>query len=346
MDCFYAAVEIRENPDLENKPVAVGGSSQSRRGVLCTCNYEARKFGVRSAMPTFMALEKCPDLTILPVRFDLYRQVSESIHEIFKRYTDKIEPLSLDEAYLDVSDHSKYATQIAREIRKSIKSELGLTASAGIASNKFLAKIASDWKKPNGQLTITPEEQNSFIATLPVTKIWGVGKVTASKLHNIGIINCSDLQKRSLEDLTKSFGSMGIELYSLSRGLDDRPVKSERNRKSLSNERTFQQNLISMQECMEQIPELYEDLQLDLNKKHYIKEDLFKIFIKLKFSDFSKTTAEKILTHELSAKPFYDLLETAWQRGNSKHVRLLGLGVRFKRKEQKTMITQLELPLQ
>jgi DNA polymerase-4 len=343
MDCFYAAVEMREDPLLVGKPIAVGGSAESRRGVLCTCNYEARKFGVRSAMPVFIALQKCPNLMVLPVRFDLYRRVSHQIREIFYRYTDLVEPLSLDEAYLDVSHQDRYATELAREIRAEILKETGLTASAGIAANKFLAKIASDWRKPNGQYTITPEMQEDFLKELPIEKIWGVGKVTARKLHDMGIHTCKDLQGREQAELVLSFGSFGVELYQLARGIDPREVISDRKRKSLSNERTFPEDFSNIQSCLEQIPELFEDLQNDLTRGQYQRKDLKKVFLKLKFDDFSTTTAEAILCEELSAKLYFPLLDTAWGRSDGRGVRLIGIGVRFHEEEGNSGPVQLEL---
>jgi|TARA_B100001093_G_scaffold83799_1_gene75300 DNA polymerase-4 len=343
MDCFYAAVEMRENPHLFGKPIAVGGNSENRRGVLCTCNYEARKYGVRSAMPTFLALQKCPDLIVLPVRFDLYREVSQQVNEIYQRYTELIEPLSLDEAYLDVSHQKRYASIIAKEIRNTILKETGLSASAGIAASKFLAKIASDWNKPDGQLTIQPSEQEEFLKELPISKIWGVGKVTANRLYNRGIQTCGDIQKKTKEELVYDFGSLGIELWQLSRGIDNRPVNNKRPRKSLSNERTYPHDFKKIEGCIEQIPELFSELEKDLLKKDLEVDKPWKVFIKLKFEDFSTTTAESILTEPISAKPFYPLLETAWSRGKNRGVRLIGLGIRFQEEWSKIPSTQMEL---
>ncbi len=254
MDCFYAAVEMRERPELAGLPIAVGGSSG--RGVLTTCNYEARKFGCRSAMPAFKARELCPDLVMLPVRFDLYRQESAKIRAIFSVFTDLIEPLSLDEAYLDVSHLASEAASIAWEIRERIRSELHLTASAGIGPNKFLAKIASDWNKPDGQFEVTEDETGHFVAALPVEKIWGVGKRTASRLHEAGIPTCGAMQKRSEMELVQRFGKFGSSLYRLCRGLDERPVNPSRERKSLGNEHTFRENLNSLEVGREKLDAL------------------------------------------------------------------------------------------
>lgn len=221
MDCFFAAVEMRDNPALRDIPIAIGGSRE-RRGVISTANYPARKFGVRSAMPTGMALKLCPHLTLLPGRFDAYKEASNHIREIFSRYTSRIEPLSLDEAYLDVTDsvhcHGS-ATLIAQEIRQTIFSELQLTASAGVAPVKFLAKIASDMNKPNGQFVITPAEVPAFLQTLPLAKIPGVGKVSAAKLEAMGLRTCGDVQKCDLVILLKRFGKFGRILWGVVRGL-------------------------------------------------------------------------------------------------------------------------------
>ncbi|RYD34079.1 MAG: DNA polymerase IV, partial [Verrucomicrobiaceae bacterium] len=226
MDCFYAAIEERENPSLRGKPLAVGGSS--RRGVLTTANYEARKYGCRSAMPVFKALELCPHLTLVPVRFDLYRAESSRIRAIFGRFTEIIEPLSLDEAYLDVSHLESSGAVIAREIRAQIREERGITASAGIARNKLVAKIASEWNKPDGQHEVTPEEFDAFIAALPVGKLWGVGKKMRGKLAALGVETCADLQRIDKIELARRFGKWGLELWDLARGIDDRPVETDR----------------------------------------------------------------------------------------------------------------------
>src|ERR1700733_7638141 len=219
MDCFYAAVEMRERPELAGQPIAVGGGS--RRGVVTTCNYEARKFGVHSAMPGFQARERCPDLVFLPVRFDLYRAESARIRAILRDYTPLVEPLSLDEAYLDVTGLNRYAWDIAREIRKRIFDETRLTGSAGIAPNKMLAKIASDWRKPNGQFAITPEQVEAFMRDLPVRKIWGVGPKSAEKFRSQGIRTCADLQQIPMAELMCRHGKWGRELYDLARGHDE-----------------------------------------------------------------------------------------------------------------------------
>jgi len=343
MDCFYAAIEIRERPELAGMPVAVGGS-KDRRGVLTTCNYEARKYGVRSAMPTFQALQKCPGLIVLPVRFELYRRESARIREIFRRWTEVIEPLSLDEAYLDVSHRPEQGAAVAAAIRRAIFAETGLTASAGIAGNKLLAKIASDWNKPNGQFEIAPEEVSAFMQALPVRKLWGIGNVTARKLEDRGIETCGDLQQISRFDLAREFGKWGLELHDLCRGLDDRPVEPHRERKSLSTERTYLQNLPTLAACEAKLPELHAELLADLAKsaeKAGEAARIRKVVLKLKFADFTRTTVERI-SHEPRLADYLELLAVAFRRNEKAGVRLMGVGVRF---EEQPSAEQLPLAL-
>lgn len=338
MDCFYAAIEMRDNPELEGKPVAVGGSSG--RGVLTTCNYEARKYGCRSAMPSFKARELCPGLILLPTRFDVYKKESAHIREIFSQFTDLIEPLSLDEAYLDISHLDSEASTIAWEIRQRIRLETGLTASAGIAPNKFIAKIASDWNKPDGQFVVKENEIDDFLLPLPVEKIWGVGKRTAMRLHEAGIKTCSDLRKRSELELVQRFGKFGQALHRLSRGIDDRPVNPKRERKSLSNERTFRHNLTSVAEGLEKLDELIVELHEDLEKRpgqHLIRECV----VKVKFEDFQITSAQRA-SEQVDSTVLRELLTEAWKRGDGKAVRLLGAGVRF-HPEKEASDLQLEM---
>ena len=291
MDCFYAAIEVRDQPSLKGKPVGVGGA-RDRRGVLTTCNYEARKFGIRSAMPTFMALQRCPNLIILPTRFDVYRKEAAVIREILFRFTPLVEPLSLDEAYLDVTDHPGAPSPLAQVIRGLIFRKTRLTASAGIGPNKLIAKIASDLKKPNGQVEVKPEGVPAFMKELPVRKLWGIGEVTGQKLEKLGIATCGDMQRLSRFALQEHFGKFGIELYDLCRGIDDRPVEPDRERKSLSNEETFPTDLETLAECEEKLPELFEELMADLAGKESTRT-ITKIFVKLKFSDFTRTTVER-----------------------------------------------------
>jgi DNA polymerase-4 len=338
MDCFYAAVEIRDRPELADKPVAVGGSSG--RGVLTTCNYPARKFGLRSAMPVFKARELCPHLIVLPVRFELYREISRQVRGIFKRYTDSIEPLSLDEAYLDVSHLKQPGREIASAIRGDIFRETGLTASAGIAPNKLIAKIASDWNKPDGQHVVPPSQVEAFMRELPVKRIWGIGPKSAARLEALGIKTCADLQRLDRAELVRRFGSFGMDLFQLCRGIDERPVESNRIRKSISNERTFGDDLTSLNQCIEALQRQHEELLNDL-KASCPDRSIAKVFVKLKFADFKRTTAETGATQPKLAI-FKELLTEAWGR-SGKDVRLLGLGVRFAEPGQ--TIEQLELAL-
>lgn len=255
MDCYFAAVEMRDFPEYRGKPLAVGGSSD-RRGVISTCSYEARKFGVRSAMATAYAFKLCPDLILVPGRMQVYKDVSLQIREIFSRYTPLIEPLSLDEAYLDVSECQQYkgsATLIAQAIRSDILAETGLTASAGIAPVKFLAKVASDLNKPNGQYVITPETLPDFVKTLSLRKIPGVGKVTAEKLSSLGLNTCGDVQAYSKPELLARFGKFGGVLIERSQGIDERGISADRERKSVGVETTLAKDIYSLEQCQQVI---------------------------------------------------------------------------------------------
>lgn len=325
MDCFYAAIEVRDRPSLRGKPVGVGGA-RDRRGVLTTCNYEARKFGVRSAMPTFMALQRCPDLIVLPTRFDVYRREAAVIRGILHRFTSLIEPLSLDEAYLDVTEHPGAPGPLAQVIRGTIFRKTKLTSSAGIGPNKLIAKIASEINKPNGQFEVTPEQVSGFMEKLPVRKIWGIGEKTGKKLAELGVNTCGELQRFSRPELVDLFGKFGVELYDLCRGIDHRPVEPDRPRKSLSTEETFPVDLTTVEQCEEKLEELFQDLMADLAQKESTRE-IRKIFVKLKFNDFTRTTAERAgLLPTL--QDFRSLLAAAFSR-TGKPVRLIGLGVRF-----------------
>lgn len=325
MDCFYAAIEVRDRPSLRGKPVGVGGA-RDRRGVLTTCNYEAREFGVRSAMPTFMALQRCPNLIVLPTRFDVYRREAAIIRGILYRFTSIIEPLSLDEAYLDVTAHPSAPAALAQEMRDKIFRETKLTSSAGIGPNKLIAKIASETNKPNGQFEVTPEDVPAFMQDLPVRKIWGIGEKSERRLEELGVKTCSQLQCFSRPELVGVFGKFGSELYDLCRGIDDRPVEPDRPRKSLSTEETFAIDLTTLEQCEEKLEELFQDLMADLAQKESTRE-ITKIFVKLKFNDFTRTTAERAgLAPAL--QDFHALLAEAFAR-TGKPVRLIGVGVRF-----------------
>ena len=330
MDCFYASVEIRENPTLQGKPVAVGGSSR-QRGVLTTCNYEARKFGLHSAMPTAQAIKKCPNLILVPVNMPLYKQVSAQIHQIFQRYTSIIEPLSLDEAYLDVTDCTQCsgsATWIAQEIRQAIFDELKLTASAGVAPLKFLAKIASDMNKPNGQFVIQPHEVEQFVKTLPLKKIPGVGKVTSERLLKMGLETCGDVQKLDQSILLNIFGKMGKRIWDFSHGIDDREIQAHRERKSIGVERTLSENISHIEQGIALLDNLYAELirRIERSAPNIPLTAFRKIGVKLKFEDFQVTTLEKTGL-PLSLKSFQQLLEQIWQRSQGKSIRLVGLHV-------------------
>lgn len=339
-DCFYAAIEMRDNPALVGRPLAVGGSPD-RRGVIATSNYEARAYGVRSAMSSRHAMQLCPELLIVKPRFEVYRSVSKDMHRIFQQFTEQIEPLSLDEAYLDVSDSphcAGSATRIAEAIRQQVARELRITVSAGVAPNKFLAKIASDWRKPDGLFVIRPEQVADFVAALPVSKLHGVGRVTAERLAQLGIHNCLDLRNRDKLALVQAFGSFGERLWQLAQGVDDRQVKADRRRKSLSVERTYDQDLPDLAACLQQLPLLLEEMQARLQR---LDAD-YRIgtpFVKVKFHDFTQTTLEQAGSQRNLAS-YSQLLTSAWQRGD-KPVRLLGVGVRLQDLQEQS--EQLEL---
>ena len=341
-DSFFASVEIREDPSLKEKPVAVGGSAD-RRGVVATCNYIAREYGIHSAMASATARKLCPELIIIPPRMDLYKTVSNQIQTILEQYTAIIEPLSLDEAFLDVSDVEIFqgsATRTAQAIRQQIKDETGLTVSAGVAPNKFLAKIASDWKKPDGLYVISPEKVEGFIRDLPVKKIFGVGKVTGRKLSDMGVYSCEQLQQYSLVELSEKFGSFGSRLYELSRGIDERPVVLNRHRKSLSIERTFPVDLPDISSCQDELPGLIERLEKRLASMQD-QSVIIKSFVKIRFLDFSSTSVEQICD-SLDRELYEDLLTRAFIRGN-KAVRLMGVGLGFRDKLPEGQGWQLEL---
>lgn len=327
MDCFYAAVEMRETPSLRGRPIAVGGQP-SQRGVIATSNYEARKFGVRSALASSQALKKCPQLVILPPRFDLYKKVSRQIHEIFTEYTSKIEPLSLDEAFLDVTDCEAFygsATYIAQAIKEEIKNRTQLTASAGVAPNKLIAKIATDLRKPDGIVVVRPDQIDEFISPLPVGKLFGVGKVTEKKLNQQGIKTCKDLQNYPLHQLSKIVGRWAETLWKNAHGIDNRPVQNTREAKSFSIERTFAEDLSGeaiLQAIEKLFPQFWERYE---NRKSRLK-GIRGLQVKVKFSDFTSTTVSDAHMKSPTRENFLALFETALNR-KALPVRLLGLGV-------------------
>jgi DNA polymerase-4 len=327
-DCFFAAVEMRDRPELRDVPLAVGGSPQ-RRGVISTCNYIARRFGVHSAMPSSHAQRLCRDLIILPPDFARYKAASDTILDIYRDFTARVEPLSLDEAYLDVTGlpHCQgSATRMATAIRARIAAEVGITASAGIAPCKFLAKVASDWNKPDGQFLIRPDDVDAFVAELEVGKIPGVGKVTAAQLNRAGVVTCGDLRTWELARLVQEFGRFGARLYELARGVDTREVTPERERKSISVEETFDRDLPDLAAVLAQLPPLLERLTRRIERAG---EPPFRgLSVKIKFADFTQTTVEHVATRiELDA--LIALTVTGHARGN-KAVRLLGVGVRLR----------------
>jgi DNA polymerase-4 len=325
MDAFYASVEQLDNKELVGKPVAVGGSSE--RGVVAAASYEARKYGVKSAMSGVLAKKKCPHLIFVKPRFSRYKEISGKIRQIFNDYTDLVEPLSLDEAYLDVTQNKKgnpSASLIAQEIRDRIFNELNLRASAGISINKFIAKVASDINKPNGQKTINPEEVILFLEELSVNKFYGVGKVTAAKMNNLGIFKGLDLKNKSLEELTKLFGKSGNFYYNIVRGVHNSPVKPNRVRKSIAAERTFSKNISSEVFMLERLDQIAEELQKRMMKSETKGKT---ITLKIKYSDFTQQTRSKTVQSFLQTKeeiiPIVN--ELVYQEKFKNSVRLLGI---------------------
>ncbi|MBI9055639.1 MAG: DNA polymerase IV [Bacteroidales bacterium] len=327
MDAFYASVEQLDNPQLKGKPVAVGGGSE--RGVVAAASYEARKYGIKSAMPGVIAKRLCPELVFIRPRFERYKEISIKIREIFFEYTDLVEPLSLDEAFLDVTENKKNissATRLAKEIRTRIFNEIGLIASAGISINKFTAKIASDINKPNGQKTILPEDVIPFLENLPIQKFFGIGKVTAQKMVGLGIFNGKDLKNQSLEFLNRNFGKSGNHFYHIVRGIQDSEVKPNRIRKSIAAEHTFTNDLYSIEQIKEKLDSISDELERRI-KKSATKGKT--ITLKIKFNDFtiqsrSKTTNYWITTKKEIAEVIIGLLE---QKEIEKPVRLLGISL-------------------
>ena len=319
---------MRDNPALLGLPVAVGGRAE-QRGVIATCNYEARRFGVHSAMATAQALQRCPGLIVLPPAMEKYRVASRQILAIYRDYTDLVEPLSLDEAYLDVSDspHCKgSATLIAQEIRARIAATVGITASAGIAPNKFVAKIASDWNKPDGLFLVRPDDIDAFVAELPVKKLFGVGQVTAAKLNRLGAQTCGDLRAWPLQVLEHHFGRFGARLHQLCRGIDTRAVSSSSVRKSVSVEETYTPDVPDLAACLGLLPELLDNLLARI-KRAGAGPHVQKLYVKIRFADFHQTTVESVASAPQLAL-IEKLLETGFQRGHQP-VRLLGVGVRL-----------------
>lgn len=326
MDCFYAAVEMRDNPAYRDVPLAVGGDS--RRGVVATCNYLAREYGIHSAMATSKALQLCPNLKVVSGRMSVYKEISAHIHQIFRRYSNKIESVSLDEAYLDVTDSPHFhgsATLIANDIRRCISEELHLTASAGIANVKFLAKIASDENKPNGFFVIEPKDAKQFARELKLQKIPGVGKVTLQKLNNLGLYKGEDVLAFSRLALRESFGQFADVLYRRCLGEDERELCTNRVRKSVGVETTYEQDLTTLVQCAQNIEPLFEELKVRLDRTR-LAHRVNKLGVKIKFADFTATTVDQHGS-KMDLSIFRALLEKGFQRGEGKHVRLLGLNL-------------------
>jgi DNA polymerase-4 len=293
MDAFFASVEQLDNPELRGKPVAVGGSGE--RSVVAAASYEARKFGVRSAMPSVIAKRLCPDLVFVKHNFERYKEISSSVFEIFREYTDIIEPLSIDEAFLDVTEDKMKigsATVIAKKIRHEIKFRTGLTASAGVSVNKFLAKIASEINKPDGLYLIRPEEAEKFIEELPVEKFYGIGKVTSQKMHKLGIHKGSDLKRWDMLSLVRNFGKAGVFFYEIVRGIDERPVEPDLERKSVGTELTYEKDLMTRFEIIAELYKLEKELMERLEHSETTGRT---ITLKIKFSDFRQITRSKTL---------------------------------------------------
>ncbi|WP_303316789.1 DNA polymerase IV [Flavivirga abyssicola] len=348
MDAFYASVEQMDNPELKGKAIAVGGGG--KRGVVSAASYEARKFGVKSAMAGNLASKLCPGLIFVKPRFDRYTEISKKVKRIFYDYTDLVEPLSLDEAYLDVTENKKgnpSASLIAEEIRERIFKEVGLTASAGISINKFIAKVASDYNKPNGQKTVNPEEVIEFLEQLDIRKFYGVGKVTAEKMYQKGIFTGLDLKGKSLEYLDKNFGKSGRYYYHIVRGIHNSEVKPNRIRKSLAAERTFYENLSSEIFMLEKLEHIADEVSRRLNKSKVAGKT---VTLKIKYSDFTLQTRSKTLQYFINDKSV--ILETAkdllYQEKLSNSVRLLGISISNlntetkKKPEQKSVSVQLK----
>ena len=349
MDAFYASVEQRDNPELKGKPIAVGGSPEGRGGVVATCSYEARKFGVRSAMPFKKALQICPHIIFIRPRFDAYKEVSRQVQAIFHRYTDIVEPLSLDEAYLDVTEDKQgigSAIDIATLIKKAIHEELHLTASAGVSVNKFIAKIASDLKKPDGLSFIGPSKVESFIEALAIEKFYGVGKVTAEKMKGMNIHTGADLKKLTEKELAQHFGKVGKFYYQIVRGIDDRPVEPNQETKSIGAEDTFPEDLITLEEMNRQLEKIA-PLVHERLLRHRLKART--ITLKVKYHDFKIITRSKSFTEPFEELQF--IIDTAKglmaaTEPDDVRIRLLGISVsNFGEKtiSKKTLPGQLDL---
>jgi len=327
MDAFYASVEQLDNPELRGKAIAVGGGET--RGVVSAASYEARKFGVRSAISGYLAKKRCPHLIFVKPRFERYTEISRKIREVFHEFTDLVEPLSLDEAYLDVTINKKgnpSATLIAREIRQRILEETGLTASAGISINKFIAKVASDYNKPNGQKTVNPHEVLQFLEDLPIGKFYGVGKVTTERMYQLGIFTGKDLKEKTEEYLTQHFGKSGAYYYYVVRGIHNSEVKPHRTAKSVGTEHTFNENLVSEVFMLEKLERIADELERRLKKKKIAGKT---VTLKIKYSDFTVQTRSKTMPYFISDKSLImeTVKELLYQERPKDSVRLLGISL-------------------
>lgn len=344
MDAFYASIEQRDNPDFRGKPLAVGYSGD--RGVVAAASYEARKYGVRSAMPSRTAFKRCPHIIFTPARFDVYRQVSQQIRKIFLDYTDLVEPLSLDEAYLDITVNHigmPSATIIAKEIKNRIKEVTGLTASAGVSINKFLAKVASDYDKPDGLFVITNKEAEQFVEQLKIEQFWGVGKVTAEKMHLLGIHTGADLKKMSKGMLLAHFGKVGHQYYLNARAIDNREVEPHRIRKSIGTENTYLYDIFEKDDLILNLKEVAEETWERASKRNFYGRTLI---LKVKYSDFQIITRSKTLNsfindYNLFWQTALDLLDMV--DVSEKKIRLMGLSVSNNQEVEKPKIYQLEI---
>ena len=336
MDAFYASVEQRDNPSLRGRPVAVGRAEE--RGVVAAASYQARRFGVKSAMPSVKAMKLCPELVFVPARMDVYRSVSASIHDIFHRYTDVVEPLALDEAFLDVTDNKKgmqYAMDIAAAIKSEIRAETGLVASAGVSYNKFLAKIASDYRKPDGLCTIHPDQALEFISRLPIESFWGVGPVTAKKMHALGIHNGEQLRARSRDTLLREFGKVGALYYDCARGIDLRPVEAVHVPKSVGCEHTLEKDISLRSSVIIELYHVAVELVGRLERRDFRGNTLT---LKIKFHDFSQITRsvtqfKDLTTLEVILPLAKQLLKEVDYESHP--IRLIGLSVSNPRGETK-----------
>ena len=345
MDAFFASVEQRDEPAYQGKPLVVGGKPNSR-GVVAACSYEARRFGIHSAMPCSRAYRLCPQTIFVHPRFEAYREASKQIHAIFRLFTDTVEPLSLDEAYLDVSDcieHEGSATRIAKSIRQRIQNETGLTASAGVSYNKFLAKTASDMNKPDGQYVILPDQGEAFVAELPIGKFYGIGKVTEGKMKALGIYNGGDLRGQSLEKLQAHFGKAANYYYQIARGIDERPVCISRERKSIGAETTFGEDLLDTEEMINHLKHLAVRVADSLQAKELQASTLT---IKVKYADFKQVTRSQTVNNAIvDVAQIYAWLPLLLNKtqGGKKPVRLLGISLSSLDKKSSAIPRQLSL---